>query len=114
MPWSMDPMRHAGSGPARDSLETLSSGTGAGGEITEPHVESKLPLSSLKHARKKGNEATGGPPVRWFVIKTENTQPRRGRKSPAAALDNTSMPQQRYTYSATALDSGCSTSSGHN
>ena len=26
-----------------------------GGAITEPHVESKLPLSSLKHARKKGN-----------------------------------------------------------
>jgi len=45
-------------------------GLSGGGEITggRPQVESKLPLSSLKHTRKKGN-ATGGPPVRWFVVK---------------------------------------------
>jgi len=66
-----------------------------GGEITEPHVESKLPLSSLKHARKKGNEATGGPPVRWFVIKTENTQPPRTEIARGSA--------RQYIYTATAL-----------
>ena len=33
-------------------------GLSGGGEIT--HVESKLPLSSLKHARKKGKKGNGG------------------------------------------------------
>jgi hypothetical protein len=31
------------------------------GQLLKPHVESKLPLSSLKHARKKGNG--GGHPL---------------------------------------------------
>jgi hypothetical protein len=39
----------------------LCHGTREVGQLLKPHVESKLPLSSLKHARKKGNG--GGHPL---------------------------------------------------
>ena len=38
----------------------LCHGTREVGQLLKPHVESKLPLSSLKHARKKGKKGNGG------------------------------------------------------